>query len=219
MKPLKLNFTTFLKISTKTTRGKIGDIRRFRGKGGYDFYKTMKQIGADLAKGTFPLQKAQDQIAQITNLAEQKHTLAAITQLDIWLKNNRGQWEDPPHDLFTSDSGMLKIQLKPDLGFKDANKKLHAIYLWNLASPEMKSELAGEGLWLTVEKLGKPTNEFEILDLRSNKLFTEKSINPNSGLQLKRDLMLIEEIWKDINTPSMSAEDTLAHISSLTLNP
>lgn len=219
MKPLTLNFTTFLKICTKTTRGKIGDIRRFTGKGGYDFYKVMKKLASKLSQNEITLEGAKEEIAKIVKDSERDHTLAAIERLELWLNKHQPTWSDPPEHIFVSPSGLLKINLKPELGFKAADGKTHAIYLWNLAQPTMKQELAGEGLWLLADELGKPDNTFEILDLRAMKLFTESAISVNSGLQLKYDLMLIEEIWKDIHTPSMSAEDTLAHISSLKSPP
>lgn len=215
MRQLKLGFTTFLKACATPTRGKIGQVRKFTGKGGYDFYKVMKIVAADLASKRISFEQAKERVARISKESERIHTLTAIAKLNSWLEKFKPQWIEPRADEFISESELLNIQLKPELAFLDRAGKVHSMYLWNLESPSMTKELAGEGLCLLVDQMGEFAEQFEILNLRGGKVITEQAISLASRPQLKHDLMLIEEIWKDVNTNSMSPEKTLAHIMSL----
>ena len=219
MRPLTLSLTTFLKITTKKTRGKIGEVRRFTGRGGYDFYKKLKALAGRLARHEIDLAEAEAIVATITRKPERDHTLVAIKKISSWLTKHDPKWIDPPSKLYQSDSEVLRIKLEPELAFENADGAIHCLHLWNLAKPEMKDQLAGEGLRLLRDELGTPTNAFGILDLRKTKVFEESAISASSGLQLKYDLMTIEEIWKDIHNPSLGPEETIAHITSLKLPP
>lgn len=218
-KPLTLAFSTFLKITTKKPRGKIGEIRRFTQAGGYDFYKKMKQIASQLSMKQITLVQAKAMIEDITKAPERVHTLAAIEKLDGVLKS----WDligcEPPDGSYKSASGLLTIKLRPDLALKKSDGTVACVYLWNLAKPDLNEPLAGEGLWLSRQKIGGVQNAFGILDLRTSSMFNEKSISLSSGLRAKLDLMLIEEIWKDIHNPALTADETVAHVSSLLASP
>jgi hypothetical protein len=217
IRPLKLSLTTFLKICTKKPRGKIGEIKRFTKGGGYDFYKRMKQIAAQLAKNEISIEEAKKAAGKITKATEHLHTIAAIERLHPLLKAWNLAWREPPEGMYVSPSELLKIKLRPDLAFERPDGKTWCLSIWNLARPELTSELGAEGLWLITDEIGKPNLDFGLLDLRKKIVIGEDSITAASGPQLRLDLLRIEEIWKDIHNPSISIDETIDHIASISL--
>jgi hypothetical protein len=217
VKRLTLSFTTFLKICARTPRGKIGEIRRFTGSGGYDFYKVMKRLATEIAEEEICLQTAKEAISQIKRDSEREHTFTAISNFHEWFAKEPRQWVAPPGALYTSPSGLIAVRLAPELAFLKSDGTVEVLYLWNLANPELTNELAGEGLWLLADELGHPKNEFGILNLRKQIILPEGLAGTASGLRLKHDLMTIEQIWKDVNNPSISTDETISHIVALKL--
>ena len=218
MEALTLTFTTFLKICARKTLGKIGELRTFMQPGGYDFYKVFKKLAVARAEGAIDLAKAKIVVEKIKQTPERTHTLEAITKFDKWCSGKKLKCKTPPQAMFKSPSGLLKIRLTPELAFVNESGETYVLYLWNLSTPELKNELAGEGLRLLVREL-KPNGKYKlgIFDLRKNVIVPETVIKPASDKQLTYDLMLIEEIWKDLNDPSISVDETIAHISLLKL--
>jgi hypothetical protein len=114
----------------------------------------------------------------------------------------------------------LSGRSEPELAFKHpTGTNVSVIYLWNLKKPELKVELAGEGLQLLMNNLVGNHYQFGIFDLRKNKIRGAETVSAATNARLQNTLNLIEEVWKDIHTPSMGIEDTLSHISSLKLSP
>ena len=188
MNPLVLSFTTFLKICAKKPRGKIGEIKRFTQAGGYDFYKKLKSLCDQIAREEITFEEAKKIAATIVRAPERTHTLAALNQFYTWLTGGNFEFVETTNDFFKSDSGLLRIKLSPELAIKRADGTTEFLHMWNLASPPLTRELAGEGVWLLADKMGKPNNSFGILNLRNLKIFGEETISEIFGTSVKKRL-------------------------------
>lgn len=221
MEKLTITFTTFLKLCAATPRGKLGELRKFLKPGGYDFYKVMKKLAGRRARGEIDLAEAQHQISKVKKDAERKHTLEAIKKLDAWLAEQDLAWQAPPRGAFKSASGLVTVRLEPELAFTKRGPATSVLYLWNLDRPDLKNELAGEGLRLLVRELDHDEHryQFGIFNLRTKRILTEELIGAASDMQLKLDLMILETIWEDIHDSALSSDDVISHISSLKLPP
>jgi hypothetical protein len=216
---LTLSFTTFLKFCASTPRGKISAFRTFQTPGGYDFYKVLKKLAAGLAAKQISLAEAKDQIAEIKQLPERKHTLNAIERFHAWLADKHVEFATPPKRTFSSPSGLIKIRLEPELAFKNAEGTISVLYIWNLDRPELSTDLAGQGLRLLMDKVIGEHFEFGLLDLRKSKVIGDEALSAASDARLQANIAIAEQTWKDLNTPNLSIEDTLTHIAALKLPP
>jgi len=220
MERLTITLPTFLRISASTPRGMVSQLKTFTKPGGYDFYKVFKRLAAGIASGAINLAQAEEDIGQIVQKPEREHTLEAINTFNDWYSKQNLIWQAPPRDKFKSNSGLLTVRLEPELAFKSAGStNTSIIYLWNLKKPELKLDLAAEGLQLLMNNLVGAHYQFGIFDLRKKQIRGAETISVATNARLQNNLRLVEEIWKDIHTPSMSIEDTLSHISSLKLPP
>jgi hypothetical protein len=213
MEPLKITFTTFLKICASTPRGMIRELRTFTSPGGYDFYKVMKRSIVGLASGAVNFTQALHDIEQIVQKPEREHTLEAVHKFQKWLDTQSLTWHAPPRAAYKSKSGLLMVRIEPELAFTDDGGITSVIHLWNLNKPELKKTLAGEGLQLMMSNVVGAHYEFGIFDLRKNTILGADVVSSNSLAVLESDLKVIERIWKDIHDPGLSIEDTINHIS------
>jgi hypothetical protein len=111
--------------------------------------------------------------------------------------------------------------LEPEIAFIRDEEPLIVLYLWNLVRPDLKSEVAGEGIYLLRQQLSAEISpaQFGIFNLRTNKIIGEAEVRPTSAAKLERDLAVIEALWIDIQDESMTTEDVLTHIETLKLPP
>ncbi len=220
MESLSIALPTFLRIAASTPRGMISQLRTFTKPGGYDFYKVLKKLVAGIASGVINPAQAEKHIEQIVQKPEREQTLEAINAFNEWYSKQNLVWQTPPRDKFKSKSGLLAVRLEPELAFIPAGAtNTSVIYLWNLKKPELKPDLAAEGLQLLMSNLVGAHYQFGIFDLRKKQIRGAETISAATNARLQNSLRLVEEIWKDIHTPSMSIEETLSHISSLKLPP
>lgn len=221
MDELKITFTTFLKICASTSLGKIRELQRFTRPGGYDFYKVLKQLAPAICSGKISISEAENQISRITRDAERKHTLQAIRTFHQWCSTRKLEWQTPPKGVSKSaPSGLVTIRLEPEIAFRDDGGILNVLYLWNLNKPELKSELAGEGLRLLTRDLSRSSEiKFGIFDLRANEVLDQSLVGVGADVRLRFDLMVLEAAWEDIHNPSMKIADVISHINSLRVPP
>lgn len=217
MEPLKITFTTFLKICASTSLGMIRELRTFTSPGGYDFYKVMKRSVVGLASGAISFAQAQEDIEQIVQKPEREHTREAVQKFQKWIQTQSLTWHAPPRAGYKSKSGLLTVKVEPELGFIDDGGTISVVHLWNLYKPELNLSLAGEGLQLMMTNIIGPHYEFGIFDLRKNKILGADIVSANSLALLERDLKLVEQVWKDIHNPALSTQDTVNHIAELKL--
>jgi hypothetical protein len=220
MDALSISLTTFLKICGRTSiAGKIRDVRPLAKPGGYDFYRAMKRLAAQLAQGKIDLAWALSEAEKIKQKPEREHTREGIKKFGQWLQAQSLEYVTPPNGVFQSDSGLLKIRVGPEIAFKGKDGKAIAMCLWNLARPSLKPYLAAEGLRLAKQALSTAKFEFVIFDMRAMKLHKGDVIAAASQPQLEMDLKILEAIWQDIHDPSLNQQQTVSHVSSLTLPP
>jgi len=53
------------------------------------------------------------------------------------------------------------------------------------------------------------------LHVRKRLVFDKSLVSAGAKAQLNYDLMIVEEIWKDLHNPTMGPEDTVSHIASI----
>ena len=220
MEPLDISLSTFLKISASKPRGQITIIRSLLAPGGYDFYKVLKRLAGQIARKEISLAQAELEVAKIKQSPERTHTLELIRKFHSWFSANGQQWSQPPKAKYTSTSGLLKLRLNPEVAFVNSNGGTTALALWNTAAPALGTGVAAEGIQCLVNEIKPlPADEIGILHVRKRLVFDKTLVSPGSQARLSHNLMLVEEIWKDLHDPGMGAEDVVSHIMSIGAAP
>jgi len=217
MDPLKITLPTFLKVCARSSRGMLSDLRTFMAPGGYDFYKVMKRLVAGIANGDMTIEQAQAEVAKIIQKPERENTLDAINRFHDWFLKRNLKRATLPKGTFKSKSGLLIVRVEPELAFIDDEGIVSILYLWNLKKPDLKNDLAGEGVQMMINTMPGAHFEYGIFDLRTMKIHGTETVSANTNLHLQNDLHLVEEVWRDLHNPTLSVEDRIEHIKSLKL--
>lgn len=215
MESIDLTLQTFMKIAASTTRGKISIIRTFMAPGGYDFYKVLKKVAGRLARGEISWSDAEAEVAKIKRLPERQHTHELLQKFYAWFTAGGFTWANPAKGKYVSASGIVKVRVLPEVGFKNSSGGTTSLALWNMAMPKLTPSLAADGLQCLVNelKLGAD-DEVGILQVRTKNIFDKSLITPGSAARLKFHLRIVEEIWVELHKPGKSTEDVVSHIAS-----
>lgn len=196
--------TTFLKIcSLKSTNAKINQISRLvNGAGGYDYYKSLKAMAPKLALGNLTTDDIPSEVGHLSRKHERDDNgNAALTFAKWWAGQKLSpSFVTPPSTKFKPKGCNFSIRLKPEIAFEAEGQRV-VLQFWCVAQPKLDAAIAGLGIFLMREKLKKgdfSTAQFKMLDVRSGKLFDEKSIPNNGGVILSADVAQFNSIWQQV---------------------
>jgi len=205
-----------MKIAASTTRGKISIIRTFMAPGGYDFYKVLKKLAGQLARYEISWIDAEAEVAKIKRLPERQHTLVLLQKFYSWFVAGGFAWADPAKGLHVSVSGLLKVRVRPEIGFKNSSGGTTSLALWTVAAPKLTPSVAADGIQFLVNELLIGANdEAALFQVRAQNIFDRSLITAGSAARVKFHLTVVEEIWKELHDPGKSTEEVVSHIASL----
>lgn len=202
-----ISYTTYLKLCLmSSTQAKTGALQRMHGSSsGYDFYKRMKLAAQDVASGTTDPSDILEQLSTIKRTSEREHNLFVATRFrDWWLARAADgcvPHAERPRGEFQRASMPFKVRLNPELRYMD-NGVDKVIYLWATAKPQLTKQVAATGISILTETFANTQFskcEFEIFDLRKNRMLGSDTITNTTATNLAGDLAQISAIWSEVS--------------------
>ena len=198
-----ISYTTYLKLCLMpSTQAKTGALQRMHSSSsGYDFYKRMKLAAQDVASGATNPNDILEQLSTIKRVSEREHNLFVATRFrDWWLAKAADgcvPHEERPRGEFQRPGMPFKVRLKPELRYID-NGVDKVVYLWATAKPQLTKQVAATGISILTEAFASSPYgncEFEIFDLRKNRMLGSDTITNATATNLAGDLAQIGAIW------------------------
>lgn len=161
----------------------------------------MKLAAREVALGKTEFTSIESKLSEIKNAAEREHNLNMVRACHAWWTAQNGYIpiDVQPKAIFENPDWKFGIRLAPELVYKNEDGKV-VTYLWALKLPTLTRQVAGMGLH--VLRQGFSDNEvmpanFQILDLRRQKVFGENLITNVSPQLLSADAALLNSIWPE----------------------
>jgi hypothetical protein len=188
--------TTFLKCLELSTQEKLRQYALYDQPGGYDFYTHLKRNASAVSSGSKRWDGAQAAIDRISAGPERKHNKSALEALRRWVERRNAKLFEPPEGLVRSPNKLLTVRLSPELGVEFKGTR-HVVALWPTQNTVLSRRVAGIGVMLLQEELagGEFADcEFNVLDLRANRIYGSKAITKDAGRLLALEFKIAEEL-------------------------
>lgn len=197
-----LAFSTFLKLLELPEPQKVVALRGFLRGGGFNYWRPMQVLAAEVAKGELDLSGIQERVGQMAKSHQRKYNEIALTNLLKWTSRKKISLRTSPEKVVKKfgNSG-LKVRIKPELAFS-LDGRNYLMHIWATNNPSLSEETLSMGLYFFRHHLKDEHENFQFLifDTVKNRIFAEFSIFGNAAESLRAQREILSEKWKEVNS-------------------
>lgn len=194
----KIALSSFLKIVGLGTPQKAREYAKYLSPGGYDFYWQLKEAAHALTIEGQPFDRCVQPINQIKRDAERKHNHDGLKALNAWISGRGYTFFTPPQGSCSSPKKLLTVKLEPEFGYYVEGKR-RIVYLWSSKTTELKSTIAGIGIYLMQRHLA--VGEYQdcactMLDIRKSQLFVSDKLPSQIPLMVSSEFAWADNFFE-----------------------
>lgn len=201
----ELAYSTFLKLIELPAPQKAATLRGFMRGGGFNYWRPMQMLAAEVAKGELDLSGIQQKVGVMAKGHQRKYNEIALTNLLKWVSRRKLTLRVPPGKIVRKfgNSG-LKVRIEPELAFAMGGRE-YVMHIWATNNPSLSEETLSMGLYFFREHLlkeGHGNYQYLIFDTVKDRVFAEFGILDNALDLLKVQRELLSNLWKELSTIS-----------------